>query len=168
MQLEIRLPLPNPKLAPNRKNGKSWIGYATAKKDDIHTAFYSTARALQEYHISEQMLILDTMRKADKLCAHFVFTYQTNAYNHDFDNALSGCKHFIDGVFQKIGTDDRKVRKSIIEYAEPNLKNPGIVITITDEFGFYELFILKMLEAKLSIKQIIKSALSKFNKLEVL
>ena len=119
--IKIALPLPNPKLSPNRKNGRHW---STTKKDKIKSktdAYFATKQALNEYP-----LYFDHNSKLQQT-VNIVFA---DKRRRDIDNFIACCKAYFDGIYLALGIDDSQVIRAIVNKLPPDKKESGMVVEI--------------------------------------
>jgi crossover junction endodeoxyribonuclease RusA len=99
MMLEIILPWPDPKLAPNRRLGKHWTSTAVvkvrAKSDGYGYAIEATKANYWPFE------------GQDRIPLHLTFC-PPDRRKRDLDNLLSTQKHMLDGIAEGLGFDDRK------------------------------------------------------------
>lgn len=93
----IKLPYPNPKLSPNRKNGRFWGATKTIKDSVIDTA-YILAKA-------EQCKNPDLKDAPIHVTVTFV---QSDKRRRDLDNLLAASKPAFDGISRALEIDDSK------------------------------------------------------------
>lgn len=95
--LKIELPWPDPKLAPNRRNGKHWTATHAAKGKRLADA---------------RLLTLQAMRQAGYVppagTLAMVLTFHApDKRRRDLDNLLAAMKADFDGISQALGVDDQ-------------------------------------------------------------
>lgn len=95
--MRVELPWPDPKLAPNRRNGKHWTATHAAKGKRLADA---------------RLLTLAAMRQADYIppigpLALTLTFCAPDRRRHDLDNLLAALKADFDGVSQALGVDDQ-------------------------------------------------------------
>ena len=91
----IEFDMPDAKLSPNNKNGKSFYAYKAAK---------------DKAHVEARLITLSVMAgmgRPDLMpkTLRITFIHPTRR-NHDLDNSLASCKAHIDGMSQALGVDD--------------------------------------------------------------
>lgn len=103
--LIVRLPFPDKKLMPNKKNGKHWTSTLSNKKTQKTEAFYETKQALQKAgeqfwpeHIPLSLLYLTPDKR-----------------HRDLDNLLAASKALIDGMAQALGVDDKRFKPILVD-----------------------------------------------------
>ena len=103
--LIVRLPFPDKKLMPNKKNGKHWTSTAANKDAQKRDAYIFTGDALRKAgpqtwneHIPLSLLYL----KPDKR-------------HRDLDNLLAASKALIDGMALALGVDDKRFKPILID-----------------------------------------------------
>ena len=91
----IEFDMPDAKLSPNNKNGKSFYAYKAAK---------------DKAHVEARLITLSVMAGQgrpelipSRLYIRFIHPTRRN---HDLDNSLASCKAHIDGMCQALGVDD--------------------------------------------------------------
>lgn len=105
MPLIIKLPFPDSRLSPNRKNGKHWTSTLTAKQDQKSAAYLLTMQALVE--------------AGPQTCGENIplsLLYMTPDKRHrDLDNLLACSKSQIDGMAKALVVDDKRFRPILID-----------------------------------------------------
>lgn len=105
--LIVRLPFPDKKLMPNRKNGKHWTSTVYSKSAQKTESYACTLEALQQTGPQE-------WRETIPLS----LLYMTPDKRHrDLDNLLAASKALIDGMAQALGVDDKRFRPIMIDAA---------------------------------------------------
>lgn len=95
--MRVELPWPDPKLAPNRRNGKHWTATHAAKGKRLADA---------------RLLTLTAMRQAGYIpptgpLALTLTFCAPDRRRRDLDNLLAALKADFDGVAQALGVDDQ-------------------------------------------------------------
>lgn len=98
----IKLPFPDMRLSPNRKNGKHWSSTNTIKKAAFECAYYLTREAMA----SENYKSIPTYMEITFIAP--------DRRKRDLDNLLSSCKSQIDGICKALGVDDSIFEKIIL------------------------------------------------------
>lgn len=114
----IRLDWPNPKLAPNRSNGKFWGGLAAIKQKAKADAYILAKNATkgrkfkpdQDYPVSIVFLMPDKRRR-------------------DCDGMLSSLKSSLDGIAMAIGTDDQHFKPILVDW-QHSTKPGGVLVAV--------------------------------------
>ncbi len=117
--MRVELPWPDPKLAPNRRNGKHWTATHAAKGKRL-----ADARALT----------LAAMRQADyippKGTLALVLTFcAPDRRRRDLDNLLAALKADFDGVAQALGVDDQLFEPLTLRRGDP-VKGGRVVLEV--------------------------------------
>ena len=100
----IRLPFPDSRLFPNRKNGKHWTSTKTVK-DMQHN---------QAYIITKQSVNGVVLRDGD-IPLSLLFLTPDNR-KRDADNMLAASKALLDGMAQALGIDDSRFRPVLVDW----------------------------------------------------
>ncbi len=105
MTLIIRLPFPDKKLMPNKKNGKHWTSTVASKDSQKTDAFLLTLDALDiagkqtwPEHIPLSLMYLTPDKR-----------------HRDLDNLLAASKAIIDGMAQALGVDDKRFKPILVD-----------------------------------------------------
>lgn len=96
--MRIKLPWPDPKLMPNRKNGKHWAITQAAKVRRRDMAWALTREAMQK----EAFLPMD----GNLLPVSLTF-YPPSYIRRDLDGLLGALKPDMDGIAKALGVDDQ-------------------------------------------------------------
>lgn len=105
MSLIIRLPFPDKKLMPNRKNGKAWTSTVATKDGQKQDAY---------------ILTIDAAHKAgpqawpERIPLSLLYL-SPDKRHRDLDNLLAASKALIDGMAQALGVDDKRFRPILID-----------------------------------------------------
>lgn len=101
----VRLPFPDSKLFPNRKNGKSWLSTARIKTEQREAAYLCTLAALKttggtnfEGNIPLSIVYMPPDKR-----------------HRDLDNLLAASKALIDGMAQALGVDDKRFKPILVD-----------------------------------------------------
>lgn len=122
--LKFELPWPDPRLAPNRRNGKHWGSTHEAKTRRLADA---------------RMLVLHELRKtgyvppAGKLALRLTFC-PPDKRRRDLDNLLASMKADFDGMSQALGVDDQHFEPITLQRGE--VAKPGCVVVQVGGEGF--------------------------------
>lgn len=101
----IRLPWPDPKLMPNRKNGTKWVSTSRIKTEQREAAYLCTLAALKT-----------TSDKEWEGNIPLSIVYMPPDKRHrDLDNLLAASKALIDGMAQAMGIDDKRFRPILVD-----------------------------------------------------
>lgn len=118
--MRVELPWPDPKLAPNRRNGKHWTVTHAAKIDAFGSAATLTFQA----------------QRASGYCAPaegpiaLVLTFfPPDRRRRDLDGLLSACKASLDAVAQILGVDDVRFEPLTLRRGEP-VKGGRVVLEV--------------------------------------
>lgn len=96
--LTIKLPFPDSKLNPNRRDGKSWKSTNEVKQSAFTVAYYAT--------IAELAKLPKCFRfKEQQTPVSIVYVYPDKR-RRDLQNLFSAHKSAIDGIAKAIGIDD--------------------------------------------------------------
>ena len=126
----IRLPFPDPRLFPNRKNGKHWSATKTVK-DMQHN---------QAYIITKQAANGLVLRDGD-IPLSLLFLTPDNR-KRDADNMLAASKALLDGMAQALGIDDSRFRPVLVDWCKGTDKvgaliaGVGVHMTLAVEFSW--------------------------------
>lgn len=104
--LIVKLPFPDPRLSPNRKNGKSWKATVGVKNAQKEQAAWLTKEALRlagpqnwgKGSIPVSLLFLTPDRRA-----------------RDLDNLLASAKTLLDAVAEQLGVNDRQFKPILLD-----------------------------------------------------
>lgn len=99
--MKVSLPFPNPKLNPNKKNGKHWIATFAIKSSSRELAKALTRPKLD---LPEHIPLSVIFNPPDKR-------------HRDLDNLLASCKPYIDGIAEGLGINDKRFRPILIDYS---------------------------------------------------
>lgn len=117
--LIVRLPFPDKKLMPNKKNGKHWTSTVANKDAQKSEAYIRTFEEMniagrQEWpeHIPLSLLYLTPDKR-----------------HRDLDNLLAASKALIDGMAQALGVDDKRFRPILID-AVLGPKEGGLIAAV--------------------------------------
>jgi len=55
-----------------------------------------------------------------------------DARRRDVDNVLASCKAYLDGIFQRLGVDDGRVREVLVRRCDPDPVGSGVVIRVLE------------------------------------
>lgn len=105
MSLIVRLPWPDPKLMPNRKNGKAWQSTSKVKTEQRLAAYLCTLAALETAGVKEW---------GEKIPLSLVYM-PPDKRHRDLDNLLGGSKALLDGMAQALGVDDSRFRPVLVD-----------------------------------------------------
>lgn len=101
----VRLPWPDPKLMPNRKNGKHWTSVARIKTEQREAAVLCTQAALKT-----------TGKQKWEGNIPLSLVYMAPDKRHrDLDNLLASSKALIDGMAQALGVDDSRFKPILVD-----------------------------------------------------
>ena len=105
MSLIVRLPWPDSRLSPNKKNGRVWAGTARIKTEQREAAALCTQAALQlsgpktwEGNIPLSLVYMPKDKR-----------------HRDLDNLLAASKAIIDGMAQALGVDDSRFKPILVD-----------------------------------------------------
>lgn len=101
----IRLPWPDSKLFPNRKNGKSWVSTARIKTEQREAAYLCTLAALKTSGGKEW---------TGNIPLSLVYM-QPDKRHRDLDNLLAASKPLIDGMAEALGVDDKRFKPVLVD-----------------------------------------------------
>ena len=118
----VRLDFPNPKLSPNRANGKHWAGLAALKAKAKADAHALTKNALQ----GRKSPYLDF--KGDIPLSLFFVT--PDKRHRDSDNLLAASKHALDGVALAIGVDDSRFRPILVDWGHGPDRIGALIVAV--------------------------------------
>lgn len=90
----IKLPFPDARLSPNRKNGKHWSSTNAIKKAAFECAYYLTREAMA---LQKEKLIPTQLE---------IIFIEPDKRRRDMDNMLASIKAYIDGLSLALGVDD--------------------------------------------------------------
>ena len=117
--LIVRLPFPDKKLMPNKRNGKHWTSTVASKDGQKRDAYILTGDALLKAgphewpeHIPLSLLYLTPDKR-----------------HRDLDNLLAASKALIDGMAQALGVDDKRFRPILID-AVLGPKEGGLIAAV--------------------------------------
>ena len=114
--MRVELPWPEPKLAPNRRNGKHWTATHAAKGKRLADARLLTLAAMRQAgYIPPTGPLALTLT----FCA-------PDRRRRDLDNLLAALKADFDGVAQALGVDDQLFEPITLRRGEA--VNPGRVV----------------------------------------
>lgn len=120
--IEIRLPWPDPKLMPNRKNGRHWGGTQEAKvkarNDGRNAALAAIGRDKPE--LSDRTQLRITFGAPDRR-------------NRDIDNLLASMKPFLDGIAKALNVDDRIFRPLLVDSCIDPKKQGYVIVEIGND-----------------------------------
>ena len=117
MQINIIIPWPNSKLAPNRANGQHWSSTSKARAEAKLEAWTIAKQATKGY-----------VTPAGQIALQIVFV-QPDKRRRDVDGLLSSIKPALDGIAQAINIDDHYFN-SILITREFGAKPGCVKITI--------------------------------------
>lgn len=103
-RLTITLPWPDPKLMPNRKNGRHW-GTTQAQKEQARS---------DGYYAAQEALGRNVLDKPKRIPLKITFA-APNRMGRDIDNLLASLKHSLDGIAKGLGVNDKQFRPLIID-----------------------------------------------------
>lgn len=106
MTLIVKLPFPDSRLSPNRKNGKHWTSTVGIKNAQKEHAAWLTKEAIRlagpqdwgQGNIPVSLLFLCPDKRA-----------------RDLDNLLAASKALLDAVAQELGVDDRRFKPLLLD-----------------------------------------------------
>ncbi len=110
----VRLDFPDPKLFPNRKNGRSHYATQGPKVKAREDAYVLTKQAMAGFQPADGPIPLS-----------IVFVPPT-CHRRDLDNMLAACKPALDGMAMALGVDDSRFRPILIDVGQ--VSKPGAVI----------------------------------------
>ena len=108
----IELPFPDPKLNPNRSNGKSWTSSRIYRDCAKQTGYALTRVALEN--------------QAFPLALHYAIQitfYPPDRRHRDVDNLHASMKHYLDGICQALEINDKIFREVTLSFGE--MRKPG-------------------------------------------
>lgn len=108
MALIIKLPFPDSRLMPNRKNGKHWTSTVEVKNGQKTEAAICTKQALRlagPQNYGQESIPLSLLF----LCP--------DKRHRDIDNLLAAAKPIIDAVAQELGVNDRQFKPVLLDSA---------------------------------------------------
>lgn len=117
--MRIELPWPDPKLAPNRRNGKHWSSTHAAKLKRLSDARILTLQAMRQQDYvppTGALPVVVTFHVPDKR-------------RRDSDNLLASLKADLDGVSQALGVDDQLFDPMTLRRGEP-VKGGRVVLEV--------------------------------------
>lgn len=106
MSLIVRLPWPDSRLSPNRKNGKSWKGVSkikTEQREAAHICALSALEAAGPQKWPEGKIPLSLVYMAP------------DRRHRDLDNLLAASKPIIDGMSQALKVDDSRFSPILVD-----------------------------------------------------
>lgn len=111
--ITIELPFPHPKLNPNQAHG----GWRTTENLRV---------VAKEIGYGQGLLALETQTftPSDKHALQITF-YPPDRRHRDADNLHASMKHYLDGICQALGINDRSFRKVTLQFGE--VQKPGAV-----------------------------------------
>ena len=111
--ITIELPFPHPKLNPNQAHG----GWRTTENLRV---------VAKETGYGQGLLALETQTftPSDKHALRITF-YPPDRRHRDADNLHASMKHYLDGVCQALGINDRSFREVTLAFGE--VQKPGAV-----------------------------------------
>lgn len=118
MRLVVRLPFPDPRLSPNRKNGRAWQASAKIKAGQYADAYYATKQAAGAAHAP--------FFPGDGAIALSLLFATPDKQRRDLDNLLSASKSALDGMAKALGVDDSRFRPILVDWVDG--KKPGALI----------------------------------------
>lgn len=95
--ITIRLPWPDSRLMPNRKNGRHWGGTRTINVGAHKDGAMATREAVGRH----------TINLPDRIPVKITFA-APNRTRRDLDNLLSSMKANLDGIAKALGVDDSR------------------------------------------------------------
>ena len=105
MSLIVRLPWPDSRLMPNRKNGKSWVSTARIKTEQREAAYLCTLAALK----------LSGDQKWKEYIPLSLVYMPPDKRHRDLDNLHAGSKAILDGMAQALGIDDKRFKPVLVD-----------------------------------------------------
>ena len=103
-RLTITLPWPDPKLMPNRKNGRHW-GVTQFQKEQARS---------DGYYAAQNALGRDSLNRPERIPLKITFA-APDRRGRDIDNLLSSLKHSLDGIALGLGVNDKQFRPLSID-----------------------------------------------------
>ena len=116
MSLVIRLPWPDSRLAPNRKNGKVWQSSLGAKVSARDAGFYA-AKAAGAFTARDGTIPLSILFLAP------------DKRRRDLDGLLSSMKPALDGIASALGLDDYRFAPILVDRA-PGPKGGAVIVAV--------------------------------------
>ena len=118
----VKLPWPNPALAPNRSSGRHWSGLADIKSKAKGDAYALTKKALE----GRKSPYLDFV--GDIPVSLLFLT--PDKRRRDIDGLLSSAKHALDGVCLALGIDDSRLRPILVDRVAGPDKIGGLIVAV--------------------------------------
>jgi len=118
-RLQIVLEWPDPKLMPNRKNGRHWGSTVREQVQARSRALYATRAALGD----------NTVNFGDRIPTRITFV-AANKRKRDLDNLLAAMKHALDGIAMYLEVDDSRFRPLILDDALDQEKKGFVVVEL--------------------------------------
>ena len=118
--MRVELPWPNPKLAPNRRNGKHWTVTHDAKLEAFGAAATLTMQAQRSTGYEPPM---------DGPVALAITFCAPDKRRRDLDGLLSSCKASLDAVAQVLGIDDARFEPVTLRRGETT-KGGAVVVEV--------------------------------------
>lgn len=118
--MRVELPWPDPKLAPNRRNGKHWTVTHAAKIDAFGSAATLTLQAQRASGYCAP---------AEGPIALALTFFPPDRRRRDLDGLLSACKAALDAVAQVLGVDDARFEPVTLRRGEP-VKGGSVVLEV--------------------------------------
>lgn len=118
-KIRIILPFPDPRLMPNRKNGRHWASIHAVKvlaRVEGEKRAREALKGLQR-HFNNRVPIALTFVAPDNR-------------KRDLDNLLAGSKNYLDGVAAGLGVDDRIFRPITLDSAVDKNKEGFVILEI--------------------------------------
>ena len=106
----VSLPWPDPKLSPNARL------HFRKKSAHIHAARSVGFCMARDNEVFQNGRINWTGPLETKL----IFQ-PPNKRRRDVDNLLASCKAYLDGIFEALGVDDSRVKRTVLEMGDPVL-----------------------------------------------
>ena len=120
--MRVELPWPDPKLAPNRRNGKHWTATHAAKGKRLADARLLTLAAMRQ---AGYIPPIGPLALTLTFCA-------PDRRRRDLDNLLAALKADFDGVAQALGVDDQLFDPLTLRRGEP-VKGGLVVLEVSGE-----------------------------------
>lgn len=118
-RLTLTLPWPNPKLMPNRKNGRHWASTQAEKEQARGDGFLAAKEALA----------LDSVNRSELLPLKLTFVAPDNR-GRDIDNLLASMKPALDGIALGLGINDKQFRPITLDSAMDSEKKGFVIVEI--------------------------------------
>lgn len=118
-RITIRLPWPDSRLMPNRKNGRHWSSTQSVKVKARMDGAMATRQAVGRHavNLTDRIPVKITFAAPDRV-------------RRDLDNLHAACKAALDGIAKALGVDDSRFAPITLDKALDTKKRGFVIVEV--------------------------------------